>query len=202
MQGFFHRSLKMDLYDLAISYKTQFLDNYYLIKTQNDEIVIYSKPFNFLHLTGLQRCPALPQYKEKEEFYSDCLNHKYPNSDLLVQSLKNKSDKNIVNIKLCYFKDLQQTILNSEWLYVNNDDRYTCNVVASNNKQRFQTCVFTYNTKYNCYIPKSNQVDLDKKYSCVNNCSKTKVKSCKCINITSEKGIEIFNKYIKQNRVT
>lgn len=187
----------MDLYNLALSYKTQFLENYYLIKTNDNEIVIYSKPFNFLHLTGLQRCPSLPQYKNKEDFYFDCLNHKYPNSNYLINSLKNKSDKNIINIKICYFNNLQQTILNSKYLYINNNDRYTCNIISSNNKKRFQTCIFTYNNKYHCYMPKSNQVDIDKKYSCINNCEKAEIISSECINISSERGKEIFNKHIK-----
>ncbi|MGN0608094.1 MAG: PBECR4 domain-containing protein [Oscillospiraceae bacterium] len=83
----------MDLYELAMTYKKQFLDNYYLLKTDSSEVIIHAKPFNFLHLTGLQRCPALPRYDRKEDFYYDCLQHKYPDSGRLINSINNKGKK-------------------------------------------------------------------------------------------------------------
>lgn len=47
-------------------------------------------------------------------------------------------------------------------------------------------------------MPKSNQVDIDKKYSCVNNYEKQKIISSECIDISSDKGKELFKKYLKK----
>lgn len=188
------------LYDLAVSFKNQFLDNYYVLKTDTRTIIIYSKPSNFLHLTGLQRCPSLPNYKQKSDFYFDCINNKFTTVKDLIQSL-DKKQQNIIQIKTCYFYNLSQSILQSEYLYFDEENIYTCSEFPTNNIKRCQTCICAYNCKYNSYMPKSNQVDIDKAHSCVSKYDKEEILSAKCVPLRSNEGKEIFDKYIK-NKIT
>lgn len=189
------------LYDLAMSYKNQFLDNYYILETESTKIIIYSKPFNFLHLTGLQRCPSVAQYDNKSDFYFDCIDNKFSTVKSLIHSM-NKDQQNMILIKTCYFYNLGQSILQSRYLYKNNKDAYTCSAFLTRNNSRYQTFMCTYNNKFNCYMPKSNQVDIDEQHSCVINLYKEKIVSSECVSLYSEKGKEIFEMYIKHNKVT
>lgn len=188
----------MKLEELALLYKEQFLDNYYVISTDFSTIVINSQPSNFLHLTGLQRCPATPSYTQKGDFYFDCINKKFTDVELLIQSITKKEDKNITKIKICYFSQLQSTILNGQYLFKDKLDAYTYSLFSTNSRERCQTFICTYNKKYNSYMPMSNQVDINEKYSCAIKYKKEKIKSSLCIPKNSLEGKIIFDKYIKR----
>lgn len=155
----------MDLQNLAILYEQFFLKVQYEIKFDNDIITIKGYPDNFIHLLGLQ--DVIPATINKKDFFYECLNGTYKKSlNNLIQKVKNSPQFNMISIKSCYFYNIQNTILTSKELYLKGDDfGFIICFNTSNGIQRWHTVICKYDRFLKHCVPKSNQVDKDKKYS-------------------------------------
>lgn len=157
----------MKLQDLAVLYKQQFIELKYIIETENKSIVIDGQPDNFLHLLGIEDYIS-PTIK-KEQFYFDCLNGKFGNIEPIINGISDKSERNMAKIKTCYFYNIQNAIETVSCLYYKGDDDYgICSSFQYKNKIKHHTVLFKYDKTLGFCVPKSNQVDMDAKFSNVN----------------------------------
>ena len=187
--------MKVSLSELAHYYQEHFLDYYYKIQTNNREIIINSCPKHFLHLTGLQRSKKVFHYRNSKQFYYDSLNGKLDIYEL-IKAIPNKIERNIVWIKISNFQELHNTILNSQYLYLDDDNASTCGLVVSQGVERFQTFTCVYDKDLKFYVPKSNQTDIDEKHSKVIKYDKETIKSTKRISKKSDEGKQLFKDII------
>lgn len=174
----------MTLYDIAKLFKEQLLDKSYLIKTTSQQILVKTYPKHFLHLTGMQRCIDI-KVKSSEKFFYDCIHNKYP-KQLKEYNYKNKSDKNMVDMKTRNFARIEKSIENSESLYILDDDN-TANAVSvafkTGKSDKYLTIVFKLEKGKDYFIPASIQIDKSYEYSIIKTAIRSeKILSVKCIN--------------------
>lgn len=174
----------MTLYDIAKLFKEQLLDKSYLIKTTSRQIHIKTFPKHFLHLTGMQRCIDI-KVKSSEKFFYDCMHNEY-SKQLKEYNYKNKSDKNMVDMKTRNFALIENSIKNAELLYILDDDN-TANAVSvafkAGRSDKYLTIVFKLEKGKDYFIPASIQIDKSYEYSIVKTAIKSeKILSVECIN--------------------
>lgn len=161
----------MNLYDTALIYKTQLLEKTYTIKTETNKIIIQALEKNFLHLTGIQRANEFRNVTNASDFYNDCLQQKYTKRTLNY-SYKNKSDRNIVDMKISNFDKIESAILNAPILYYtkdenNNDGKAISVSFQIKNKNKFIILVFKPDINSQYYVPTSIQLDQNLSYGVV-----------------------------------
>lgn len=153
----------MTLKQLAILYQQYFIDCKYIITSETHNLAIDGQADNFLHLLGIEK--YLPSNTTKEQFYYDCLNDKYKTFQSISSKMKTE-DKNMANIKSCYFYNLQNSILQADTLFYKDDVEFgVCTQFQYKTKTKYQTVLFKYDKFLGFCVPKSNQTDMAEKYS-------------------------------------
>lgn len=153
----------MTFKDLALLYEQQFLKCKYIIHTNENTIVLNGQPDNFMHLIGVEK--YLPYSISKSKFYYECLEDDSISIKKIINQMQT-DDKNIANIKSCYFYNIQNAIVNAKDLYYKDKNDYgICSEFKYKNKTKYHTILFKYDKSLGFCIPKSNQVDKDIKFS-------------------------------------
>ena len=173
----------MTLYDIAKLFTEQLLDKFYLIKTDSRQILVKTFPKHFLHLTGMQRCIDI-KIKSSEKFFYDCIHNKY-SKQLKEYNYKNKSDKNMVDMKTRNFARIEESIKNAELLYILDNDN-TANAVSvafkAGKSDKYMTIVFKLEKGKDYFIPASIQIDKSYEYSIIKTATRSeKITSVECI---------------------
>lgn len=153
----------MNLYDIALLFKNQLLDKFYIINTPTNIIYIRTFPKNLLHLTGLQRTKEFCKIRNLPKFYNDCLSQRYL-KDTLKYTYSNSQDRNLVDMKVSNFDKIQSTILNAQTLYYTRDKSGDISTVISVNflikkSNKYLTIVFKRDKQSKFYVPVSIQLD-------------------------------------------
>lgn len=161
----------MNLYDVALLFKQQLLDKFYIINTESNILYIRTFPRNLLHLIGMQRTKELHKVKNLTVFYNDCIKQKYL-KDTLKYTYQNFKDRNLVDMKISNFDKIQTAILNAPILYYTKDKNNNLGTAISvsfmiKNNNKFLTVVFKQDKETGYYVPTSIQLDQNLTYGVI-----------------------------------